>query len=58
MQDTPRTDDTPSPRAEALRVAMGWDKLPTISPERRAEIDRANAEAQAEARRIYGTDAA
>ncbi len=59
MRDAPRTDDQPSPRAEALRQAMGWDKLPTMTPEQREEFDRKNAEAQEQARRIYGiTDAA
>lgn len=58
MHDQTPTDEQPSPHAEELRQAMGWDRLPVITPERRAEIERANAEAQAEARRIYGTPAA
>ncbi len=59
MHDAPQSaHDQPSPHAEELRVAMGWERLPTITPERHAEIERANAAAQAEARRIYGTPAA
>lgn len=49
------TADQPSPHAEQLRQAMGWDKLPTMTAEQRAEYERKNAEAQAAARRFYGT---
>ncbi len=58
MHDEPPVTAQPSPPAEALRLAMGWHHLPTMTPEQRAEYERKNAEAQAEARRIYGTSAA
>lgn len=60
MDETSRsTADQPSPRAEALRRAMGWERLPTMTAEQRAEYERKNAEAQEAARRYYGlTDVA
>ncbi len=43
-----------SPNAERLRIAMGWEQLPTMTPEQRAESDAANAWADAAARVLYG----
>ena len=48
----------PSPNAERLRVALGWDRLPEISPEKDAEFRAKLAEQDEEIRRYYGTSAA
>jgi hypothetical protein len=45
-----------SETAERLRVAMGWDKLPEMTPEQRAAFDETNRRADEEARRFYGLD--
>lgn len=58
MHDQRPTDDQPSPHAEELRRAMGWDRLPRLTDEQRAEFDRAEREADEAARRYYGTSAA
>lgn len=59
MTETSRsTADQPSPHAEQLRQAMGWDRLPEITPEMRAQFDAENERAREAARRFYGTDAA
>ena len=57
MRDERPTDEQPS-RAEQFRQAMGWAQLPEMTPEQRADYDRKNAQAQADAERIYGTNAA
>ena len=49
-----RAEYLPSPNAERLRVAMGWDKLPEMTPEERAKFDAENEKAQEAARRFYG----
>jgi hypothetical protein len=43
-----------SPNAERLRVAMGWDRLPLMSPERLAEFEAEQRELDEEVRRFYG----
>jgi hypothetical protein len=47
-----------SPNAERLREAMGWDRLPEMTPEQRAAYEAANERADEEARRFYGHHAA
>lgn len=44
----------PSPNAERLRIAMGWDRLPEMSPEQAAEFDAELARHDEEIRRYYG----
>jgi hypothetical protein len=48
----------PSPNAERLRIAMGWDRLPEMSPERAAEFEAELARHDEEVRRYYGKPAA
>jgi hypothetical protein len=47
------TNPLSSPHAEQLRVAMGWDKLPEMTPEQRARFDEENRRVSEEARRFY-----
>lgn len=47
-----------SAAAERLREALGWDRLPEMTPAERAEFDEANRRADEEARRFYGLSAA
>ena len=56
-QPTPERTE-PSPNAERLRVAMGWDRLPEITPEERAEFQAELARRDEEIRRFYGKPAA
>jgi hypothetical protein len=60
MTATPpnRADHAPSPNAERLRQAMGWEKLPAMTPEQREAYEAANEKAREEARRFYGQSAA
>jgi hypothetical protein len=44
----------PSPNAERLRVAMGWDELPRMTPEERAEFEAEQRWVDEEVRRYYG----
>jgi len=53
-----RAEHGHSPAAERLREALGWDRLPEMTPEQRAAFDEANRRADEEARRFYGLDAA
>ena len=48
----------PSPNAERLRIAMGWDRLPEMSAERAAEFEAELARHDEEVRRYYGKPAA
>jgi len=47
-----------SAAAERLREALGWDRLPEMTPEQREAYETANERARDEARRFYGIDAA
>jgi hypothetical protein len=60
MTATPpnRADHAPSPNAERLRQAMGWEKLPEMTPEQRVKFDEDNRRAEEEADRFYGQSAA
>jgi hypothetical protein len=49
-----RTGSTHSPNAERLREALGWERLPEMTPEQREAYEAANERARAEARRFYG----
>jgi hypothetical protein len=53
MSSAPRNQAAPSPNAERLREALGWERLPAITPERQAEIDTKFTEADEEARRFH-----
>lgn len=44
----------PSPNAERLRVAMGWDRLPEMTPEELAEFEAKERRIDEELRRFYG----
>jgi hypothetical protein len=48
----------PSPNAERLRVAMGWERLPEMTPEQREEFDAELLRRDEEVRRFYGKSAA
>jgi hypothetical protein len=48
----------PSPNAERLRVAMGWERLPEMTDEQRAEFDAELRRRDEEVRRFYGKPAA
>jgi hypothetical protein len=48
----------PSPNAERLREALGWERLPEMSPERQAEFDARQKQFDEEIRRFYGDTAA
>jgi hypothetical protein len=56
--DERRADRAPSPNAERLRQAMGWEKLPEMTPEQLARFDEDNRRAEEEAQRFYGKTAA
>jgi hypothetical protein len=43
-----------SPNAERLREALGWDRLPEMTPEQREAFDEANRRADEEARHFHG----
>ncbi len=60
MADTnqPRSDRVPSPNAERLRQAMGWDELPGLTDEEHEAFVAATAKARDEAQRFYGQSAA
>jgi hypothetical protein len=60
MADTnaPRADSAPSPNAERLRRAMGWESLPEMTDEQREAFAAAAERARAEAERFYGQSAA
>lgn len=48
-----------SPNAERLRVALGWDRLPEMTPVEREAFEAEQRELDEEVRRYYGkTDAA
>ena len=47
----------PSLNGERLRIAMGWDRLPEMSPEREAEFEAELARHDEEVRRYYGKPA-
>jgi hypothetical protein len=49
---TPEAEPTDT-FAERFAAAMGWDHVPTMTPEQRAEHERRNAEAQAAADEFY-----
>ena len=53
-QPTPERT-VPSPNAERLRIAMGWDQLPDMSPEQRAAFEAEERRIDDEVRRYYGT---
>jgi len=53
-----RTERGHSAAAERLRKALGWDRLPEMTPEQREAYEAANERARDEARRFYGIDAA
>jgi plasmid stability protein len=44
----------PGEAPERLKRALGWDSLPELTDEQRAEADRKLTQAQADAERIYG----
>jgi hypothetical protein len=48
----------PSPNAERLRVAMGWERLPEMTTEQREEFDAELRRRDEEVRRFYGKPAA
>jgi len=48
----------PSPNAEQLRVAMGWERLPEMTPEERQAFEAAERKVDEQVRRYYGTSAA
>jgi hypothetical protein len=48
----------PSPNAERLRVAMGWEQLPEMTPEQRQAFEAEERQADEQVRRYYGTSAA
>jgi hypothetical protein len=56
-QPTPERTE-PSTKAERLRIAMGWDRLPETTPEEQAEFDAELARRDEEIRRYYGKPAA
>jgi hypothetical protein len=58
MTQSPSERTQPSPNAERLRVAMGWDRLPEMSPEDAAEFRAELARHDEEIRRFYGKPAA
>jgi hypothetical protein len=43
-----------SPNAERLRVAMGWDRLPEMSPDEREKFEADQRQLDEEVRRYYG----
>ncbi len=58
MSAAPDSDrQTPSPNAERLRQALGWDRLPEMTPNQREAYEAANEQAREDARRFYGTAA-
>jgi hypothetical protein len=46
MATTDRRDDVPSPNAERLREAMGWDNLPEMTADQRATFDENDQRAE------------
>jgi hypothetical protein len=58
MTQSPSERTQPSPNAERLRVALGWDRLPEMTPEEQAEFDAELARRDEEIRRFYGKPAA
>jgi hypothetical protein len=44
------------PHVQALCQALGWSKPPEVSPERRAELDAAMAEARAYAAEYWAAE--
>jgi hypothetical protein len=52
------TTEQRSPHAEQVRRAMGWDRLPTMTPEERSRFEADEAAADEAVRRHYGVDAA
>ena len=46
-----------SPNSERLRIAMGWDRLPLMSPQERAEFEAEQRRFDEEIRRFYGKTA-
>ena len=58
MSESQPSTGQPSPHAEQLRQAMGWDRLPEMTPEQLAAFDAAEAEADEAARRFYSSRAA
>ena len=48
----------PSPNAERVREALGWDRLPELTAEEREEFDAEQRRADEEARRFYANPAA
>jgi hypothetical protein len=47
-----------SAAAERLRQALGWERLPEMTPEQRESYEEADRKAREEAHRIYGDAAA
>lgn len=48
----------PASNAERLREAMGWERLPEMSPDRREEFDADQRRFDDEIRRFYADPAA
>lgn len=48
----------PSSNAERLRVALGWERLPEMSPEEREAFEAEERRVDEEVRRFYGKPAA
>ena len=44
----------PSPNAERLRIALGWDRLPEMTAEQREAFDAELRRRDAALRRFYG----
>ncbi len=53
-----RAEHGHSPNAERLREALGWDRLPEMTPEQQQAFDEETRRANEAARRFYGLDAA
>ncbi len=50
----PRRVPQPGEAAERLKRVMGWDEIPTLSAEQRADLRARQDAAEAEAERLYG----
>jgi hypothetical protein len=48
----------PSPNAERLRVAMGWERLPEMTSAERQAFEAEEQQVDEQIRRYYGIDAA
>jgi hypothetical protein len=58
MTQSPPERTKPSPNAERFRVAMGWERLPEMTPDERQAFDAEEQRIDEQVRRYYGTNVA